>query len=779
MTTLFPHRRGRRSLGAVVRHTWSAFARTRPFAAPPPRRTGGTSRPSELPHYGIWGASCLGEVGELVYRGIGIWAALGVCYVIGLVGGPIAGAATTSSLLVATVTSLLTGYCLCELVTLCPQSSGAVYTATYQLTGELPAFVVGTLNVCFHATTLAALTKATSATVDIMFFKKLSELIVKYIGILPITHAPPDLLAAVAAITVSGLRAIGLEHAGVLRTVMNICVISVIALFVSFGMLHNAPSTVPVQDHETVLAHAVGSHELLTGAAVSMLLFSHNYDLSRRCKTHRRPQRTLPLALSIATGITFLVFFTIGIVFTFKLPKRWIDLGGAPLLKFLELQEVRWASLLTACLQVTILFLGLLEAEEPLFRQLVALGADGLLPSQLATESQKFATQSAAHIIGGLVAALFGLLLGHVQILQVMCSFLLSLNMLVIMMTMYRRYRCSYSSLCTVSATPASASSTMADQFSYQKLAPKNSRQERTLHFLKDGLRILPVQVKSSSSSNQENCSIKISPNEESNDKLPLLHINDQVELTAGKSTNLPLEHSQNVTQFEVNQDDASDDEVSEASGYGTDTDSETDIDAAVAEYQEKLKVATVDQGAPKTPTPSSARKAVFIIVCLVACFTAIATLVVYGWADTDRHPILVALLTAVILTSIFLLGLLSRLPTLRMSQSTSFKVPASPWLPAASLLLNIFLLIQILNHTWPILLLNFLAVIICYISYGMKHSALVHQSIVKENTDHHSEVIRLDTIAPQIGSAKPFQLMTQDQTQQRFTQVDTVLIER
>lgn len=45
----------------------------------------------------------------LVYRSIGLWAAVGVPYIVGIVAGPIAGPAVTSSLLVAAVTSLLTG----------------------------------------------------------------------------------------------------------------------------------------------------------------------------------------------------------------------------------------------------------------------------------------------------------------------------------------------------------------------------------------------------------------------------------------------------------------------------------------------------------------------------------------------------------------------------------------------------------------------------------------------------------------------------------------------
>lgn len=52
------------------------------------------------------------------------------------------------------------GFCFAELVTWNGQSSGHLYTVTYQLVGEFVAYLLGVLNTLFAAATLAAVSKA-------------------------------------------------------------------------------------------------------------------------------------------------------------------------------------------------------------------------------------------------------------------------------------------------------------------------------------------------------------------------------------------------------------------------------------------------------------------------------------------------------------------------------------------------------------------------------------------------------------------------------------------
>lgn len=47
-----------------------------------------------------------------------------------------------------------------------------------------------------------------------------------------------------------------------------------------------------------------------------MVLYSSFYETGRLVKQQRRPQRALPIALSVNTGLAFLAFFALGIVLT-------------------------------------------------------------------------------------------------------------------------------------------------------------------------------------------------------------------------------------------------------------------------------------------------------------------------------------------------------------------------------------------------------------------------------------------------------------------------------
>lgn len=65
------------------------------------------------------------------------------------------------------------------------------------------------------------------------------------------------------------------------------------------------------------------------------------------------------------------------------------------------------------------LCIALVEAAEPLARQLVTLSSDGLLPPSLSRASARTTAPAAAHLTGGLLAAVLALVTNHVFLLQV------------------------------------------------------------------------------------------------------------------------------------------------------------------------------------------------------------------------------------------------------------------------------------------------------------------------------------------------------------------------
>ena len=140
--------------------------------------------------------------------------------------------------------------------------------------------------------------------------------------------------------------------------------------------------------------------------------------------------------------------------------------------------------------------------------------------------------------------------------------------------------------------------------------------------------------------------------------------------------------------------------------GYGTDSSPEEDIDDLVAQYKEQVKVGTMDSGAPKTPTPGSARRAAICVLSLTATLGMASIIIIHAWRFNVHHSAVVAFLCVLGGFSMVFILLLVKLPIVKPPQGQSFKVVASPWLPAATLFLNLLLVTQVLSTTWIFLLI-------------------------------------------------------------------------
>lgn len=137
-----------------------------------------------------------------------------------------------------------------------------------------------------------------------------------------------------------------------------------------------------------------------------------------------------------------------------------------------------------------------------------------------------------------------------------------------------------------------------------------------------------------------------------------------------------------------------------------TDTEVEDDIDAAVAQYKEQIQVATVDSSVAAIPTPATARRACLAMGVLLLAVVVAAMTGILGWQDGNTHPVLIGLEVVSLVVAVMMVVVLRCVPTLKPLQAAAFTVPASPWLPAAALLLNVILLVQSLRHSWLFMIL-------------------------------------------------------------------------
>ncbi|XP_046678635.1 uncharacterized protein LOC124366274 [Homalodisca vitripennis] len=128
-----------------------------------------------------------------------------------------------------------------------------------------------------------------------------------------------------------------------------------------------------------------------------------------------------------------------------------------------------------------------------------------------------------------------------------------------------------------------------------------------------------------------------------------------------------------------------SDSELSDDSGHSSDT----DIDAAVHEYRETIKVVAAT-ASPQEPTVSSARHATYSLLALLVVSAGLGVALSHGYTYLPAFAVMEVLLFAYVM---------SRQP--QRSQNA-----LSPWLPSAALSVEVMLASQLFPAQWSSLLL-------------------------------------------------------------------------
>lgn len=164
----------------------------------------------------------------------------------------------------------------------------------------------------------------------------------------------------------------------------------------------------------------------------------------------------------------------------------------------------------------------------------------------------------------------------------------------------------------------------------------------------------------------------------------------------------------------------------SNVSGYESDMEqnyseeggNDTDVDAVVNEYQEEIRVATLNGEMPMFPTPATGRRACLAVAALIPCSLALATSV--NLSHTNQFTGIMLGISSGLMTFL-LLVVISRQPQrkrgprpkpppqnssssspsssiiaeLENSASVFFEYSIIPWVPAGAIFLHCCLLLQ------------------------------------------------------------------------------------
>ncbi|XP_017918711.1 PREDICTED: cationic amino acid transporter 3 [Capra hircus] len=334
---------------------------------------------------------------DLVVIGLDNMLGAGIYILVEGVAKYVAGPAIILFLLVASLTTVLSGLCYVEL-TAGVERPGTVYFISYVTMGQLYAFITGWNLLLYLIIATACIARAWSSTFDSLIGNHISEALGGTFSLqMPSFLASfPDFLALGLVLLLTGLLALRVYESTLIYKVftgLNILVLSFIIVFGFIkGDLHNWKLT--EQGYQLAAAGSGDAYSLglrssgrfgpfafdaiLQGAATCFYAFVGFAGIVSAGRRASRPQWSMPLAVVISFFICFLVCFGVSVALTLMVPYYLIQLESPLPQAFIY---VGWdsAKYVVAVGTLCILLYSLLSIMFIMAQLTYAMAEDGLL----------------------------------------------------------------------------------------------------------------------------------------------------------------------------------------------------------------------------------------------------------------------------------------------------------------------------------------------------------------------------------------------------------------
>lgn len=124
-----------------------------------------------------------------------------------------------------------------------------------------------------------------------------------------------------------------------------------------------------------------------------------------------------------------------------------------------------------------------------------------------------------------------------------------------------------------------------------------------------------------------------------------------------------------------------------------------------------------------------------YVLVC--ACMCLVISLM--GRKILDGDVLSIVLLTCSIIAIVFLAAILSHQP--KSEKVLTFSVPCTPWFPALSIMINIYLLAQLGIEAWIRFCVWMVIGLLIYIFYGRRFSHMKDEDLIINNDGSESSI--------------------------------------
>lgn len=341
---------------------------------------------------------------DLTMLGIGAIIGTGIFVLTGT-GALIAGPGLMLSFIIGALACGFAALCYAEFASMLPVS-GSTYTYAYATLGELVAWIIGWDLLLEYLLVSATVTVGWSGYFQNLlagFGLKLPDALTAAYGAHPGVHSYFNLPAALIALAVTSLLAIGIKESKRVNNIMVVIKVSVVLLFIALGVWHVKPI-----NWQPMLPY--GMNGVFHGAAIVFFSFLGFDAVTCAAEEVKNPERDIPRAVILSLGICSVLYVVVAAIMTGIV--HYPDFAGVdhPVSKALEIAGLNWVAGLVnigAIMGMTTVILVMTYAQT---RISFAMSRDGLLPKVFSEVHPKYRTPyRATWVIGVIIAILGGL----------------------------------------------------------------------------------------------------------------------------------------------------------------------------------------------------------------------------------------------------------------------------------------------------------------------------------------------------------------------------------
>lgn len=343
------------------------------------------------------------SVFQLIPIGVGSTIGAGVYVLVGTVAREHSGPALTISFLIAGIAAALSAFCYAELASRCP-SAGSAYHYSYICVGEGIAWLIGWALILEYTVGGSAVARGISPNLAVFFGGEdnLPTFLVR--RHIHGTDITVDPCAAILVMFVAGLLCVGIKESALVQSLVTFANVCVMLFVIIAGSVIGFRTG--WEGYELSNGYfPYGINGMLGGAATVFFAYIGFDTVASTAEEVKNPQRDLPLGIGLSLFICSGLYMLVSAVIVGIVPYYSMD-PDTPISSAFADHGMHWAMYIVTAGAVAALSSTLMGSLLPQPRILMAMARDGLLPSFFSKLNEKTSVPVNSTLVSGFVAAL-------------------------------------------------------------------------------------------------------------------------------------------------------------------------------------------------------------------------------------------------------------------------------------------------------------------------------------------------------------------------------------